>query len=56
MNMSSVLSRSDRYRGDIQQRFRNPKDLEDLETLIANYEVSVSSSRVQHGASEGRNA
>lgn len=40
VNLSSVASYLDPYSKEIQERFRTARSLQDLEDLIADYEVS----------------
>ena len=48
MNLSSVYSKLGLYSDEIQQRFRDPRGLKDLENLIANYQVSQLEPNFRH--------
>lgn len=56
VNLSSIYSELDLYSDEVQQRFRNPRSLDDLEDLITSYQVSQSKANSQHDSFEGVDA
>ena len=51
MNVSSVSGSLDQFSKEIQERFRTARSLQDVEDLVADYEVSQSDTVPHHQSS-----